>query len=102
MIFATGLAAISTFIIVASSIQLQNAFGASAEAVEAWDKTDTLEAKLLGAYGYLVRIGRSGSSSSFDGHLLFKLLGCCSFPPIWSFTADIGFGLILLTSREIA
>lgn len=55
LIFATGLAAISTFAVVASSIQLQNTFGASAEAVEAWDVTKTLRAKLLDAYGYLVR-----------------------------------------------
>lgn len=55
IILATGLAAIATFAVVISSVQLQNAFGSSAEAREAWDKTNTLEAKLLIAYGYLVR-----------------------------------------------
>ncbi|KAK9899338.1 hypothetical protein P389DRAFT_47334 [Cystobasidium minutum MCA 4210] len=53
MIFATGLAAISTFAIVGSAVQLQNTFGASASAVEAWDVTKTLKAKLLNSYGYL-------------------------------------------------
>ena len=66
MIVATGLAAIATFTIVISSVKLQNSFGASAQAVEAWDKTNTLEAKSLTAYGYMVRLPFYSLSDSFS------------------------------------
>lgn len=64
LILATGLAAISTFAIVACSVQLQNTFGASAAAVEAWDVTKTLKAKMLTAYGYLVRFSQNNLIAS--------------------------------------
>jgi hypothetical protein len=51
---ATGLASASTFAIVISAVRLQNAFGSSAAAVEAWDVTHTLSAKLLSVFSYLV------------------------------------------------
>lgn len=55
----TTQSAVGFFSTVASTISMRNGFGGSAEAVDAWDRTNTLTAKNLNGFNLLVGLNPS-------------------------------------------